>query len=206
MYRAVQRFSTSGKPVIASMDNVAASGAYYLCSACDRIFANPGTITGSIGVRMRLSRMHRLFDKVGVEFETLKAGEYKDAGSPYREMTPEERRYLQEVLDDIHAQFIEDVGAARSMGVDSLRGLAEGQIFTGRQALACGLIDTLGGYEDALAYARETAGLPADARVLEKHSKRPLWWQLLSGRLGGMAGAVDRVLYPGGIYYLYDTN
>jgi protease-4 len=203
IYQAVLRFRQSGKPLVASMDNVAASGAYYVASAADRVFANPGSITGSIGVIMRLSRIRKLFDKVGLEMETIKTGEFKDIGSPHRDMTARERQLLQDLIGDTYEQFIADVASGRGMEVDSVRALADGRVFTGRQALQVGLVDTLGGLEDALQYVRETAGLSADAEVYEKRSRVPSWLDLIpEDLLGGAKGLLGRELVPGGIYYL----
>jgi protease-4 len=205
IYRAVLRFREGSKPIVASMENLAASGGYYVASAASRIFANPGTITGSIGVVLPLSHFYRLFDKLGIDFETLKAGRYKDIGSPNRKMTSEERRLLQGVLDDTHRQFVEDVCAGRGMNCDSLRAIAEGQVFTGRQALALRLVDTLGGLDDAVSYVKQITGLPRKAETCEKRAN-PAWWDLLPAGLARTVGAFRATLYPGGIYYLYGSR
>jgi len=204
IYREVMRFRESGKPIVASMGSVAASGAYYIACAADRIFASPGTITGSIGVILRLSRWYRLFGKIGIEMETLKTGKYKDVGSPDREMTPEERRYLQGVIDDTYEQFVADVAAGRARQADSVRALADGRVYTGRQALAVGLVDTLGGLQDAVQYVRDRTGLPDKAKVHERRPRRPFWWDMIpADLLRRSAETVERTLYPAGIYYLY---
>jgi protease-4 len=204
IYREVLRFRSSGKPIVASMGSVAASGAYYVACAADCIFASPGTITGSIGVLLRLSRWYRLFGKIGIETETIKSGKYKDIGSPAREMTPEERRHLQGLIDDTYEQFVTDVAAGRAREADSVRALADGRVYTGRQALAVGLVDTLGGLQDAVQYVRDRTGLPAKAKVCERRARRPFWWDLASlDLLRRGAATVERTLYPAGIYYLY---
>lgn len=204
IYQAVRDFRGTGKPVVVSMGNVAASGAYYIACAADRVYAVKGTLTGSIGVVMTLSRVHKLFDKVGIERESITTGRYKDAGSPYREMTEEERAYLQGVIDDSYEQFVADVCESRGMDPDSLRPLAQGQIYTGRQAYEAGLVDTLGNFHAAVAEARALAGLPEDAGVVQRDASMPNWMELLQGRLPGATEFVREVLYRGGMYYLYE--
>ena len=168
IYHAVREFRSGGKPLVVSMGNVAASGGYYIASPASRIFAGPGTLTGSIGVIMTVPMYKELARKIGIEMQTFKAGAYKDIASPYRSMTSDEKRMIQGLLDDTHDQFITDVAEARSMNVDSLRLIADGRIFTGRQALGAQLVDTLGGYEAALAYLRSITGVGPSARVINK--------------------------------------
>ncbi|MBD3239833.1 MAG: signal peptide peptidase SppA [Chitinivibrionales bacterium] len=206
VYHEVLRVRDKGKPVVVSMGNVAASGAYYIACASDRIFASAGTLTGSIGVIMRLSHVYRLFDKVGIEVESIKTGEFKNTGTPFREMRPDEREYLQQLIDDTYEQFLEHVSAGREIPIDSLRPLAEGQVFTGRQALREGLIDTLGGLRDALLYAKATTGVGEDAKVIEPGRRVPPWLEPLMARIWLGRKLLDNVLYGGGIYYLYDAG
>lgn len=207
LYRELMRYRRHGKPLVVSMGSVAASGAYYLASAADRIFANPGTITGGIGVFIRVSRVDGLLEKLGVEITTLKAGKYKDIGNPHREMTPKERRLLQGMLDDFHNQFVQDVcEGRRGLDCDSVRALADGRVFTGRQAVELGLIDTLGTSQDALAYLRNSVGVGKNAGVVEKERRRPLLERLLPETFTNSAGFITTLLYPSGIYYLYDIS
>ena len=168
IYDAVWKFRLGNKPLIVSMGNVAASGGYYIASPARRIFAGPGTLTGSIGVIMTVPLYKELAKKIGIEMQTFKAGNFKDIASPYRSMSPAERKMIQELLDDTHDQFIGDVAKARSLDVDSLRMIADGRIFTGRQAVKARLVDTLGGYEAALAYLRSITGLGSSARIINK--------------------------------------
>jgi len=148
IFEEILRFKEiSEKPVYISMGTVAASGGYYIAAAGDRIYANSGTLTGSIGVIMQLSNYEQLLEKVGVDITTITAGELKDAGSPYRTLSTADRAYFDELLDDTHEQFILDVSRARGMKIETVEPLAEGQIFTGNMALANGLIDSIATYE-----------------------------------------------------------
>ena len=139
IFEEVMKFRDVNKPLVVSMGNLAASGGYYIASPAFKIFANPGSVTGSIGAIMSFPHYYKLLDKIGVDVEVIKAGELKDVGSPHRELTPRERAYLQALIHDIHLQFIEDVSRARSIKIDSLLPIADGRIFTGRQALGPGL-------------------------------------------------------------------
>ena len=135
IFNAVKSARKEGKKVIVSMGSVAASGGYYIAAAADKIIANPGTLTGSIGVKMEFANLGKLLDKIGVEGMVVKSGEYKDIGSPYREMTAQEQKLLQDVIDDVHSQFIKAVAEGRSLPEADVRAIADGRIFTGQQAL-----------------------------------------------------------------------
>jgi len=179
IYQAIREVRQS-KPVIASMGGVAASGGYYIASACDTIVANPGTLTGSIGVIMELGNVEGLLQKLGVQPEVIKAGAYKDMGSLVRPMTDAERGLFQEMIDSVHTQFITAVAAGRGMNKDQVRALADGRIFSGEQAKTAGLVDQLGGFEDAIALAASKAGVEGKPNVTHaRSSKEPWWWRLL---------------------------
>lgn len=150
------------KPLVVSMGSVAASGGYYLAVAGQHLFANPGSITGSIGVIMSFPDYRELMDKVGVRAEVVKSGRFKDIGSSFREFSAEDRELLQKMINDVHAQFVEAISEGRNMPVDRLRPYIDGRIFTGRQALEIGLIDELGSFDDAIKYAAKKAGLGED--------------------------------------------
>lgn len=168
------------KPVVASFGGVAASGGYYIASACDAIVANPGTITGSIGVIMELGNLEGLLEKVGVVPQTVKSGAYKDMGSPTRAVTEEERRLFQEMIDSVHTQFVEAVAGGRDMDAARVRELADGRIYSGEQAHEAGLVDALGGLEDAIAMAGERGGIDGEPRVTHARARRfPWWWGML---------------------------
>jgi len=150
------------KPVIVSMGSVAASGGYYIAVASQRIFANPGTITGSIGVIMSFPNYQELMGKIGVATEVVKSGRFKDTGSSTRPFTQADRELLQEMVDDVYQQFVEAVSKGRNMPSDRLKPFVDGRIFSGRQAKDVGLIDELGGFTDAVKYAAKLTGLGED--------------------------------------------
>jgi protease-4 len=178
IYQAVKN-ARSVKPVICSMGEVAASGGYYIACACDTIVANPGTLTGSIGVIMEFMVAEELIKKVGLKFEVMKAGQNKDLGSPFRQMTPEERALLQSMIDDVHGQFIEAVAEGRNLSPDSVRLFADGRVFSGRQALALRLVDKMGTLEDAVTLAAGMAGLKEKPKIFREHKKKPTLFDLL---------------------------
>jgi protease-4 len=182
IYDAILRIRNQGKPVVASMGSVAASGGYYLAAAATRIIANPGTLTGSIGVIMQLAEIEGLLKKVGVRYEVIKAGKFKDSASFARPMTPEERALLQAVLDDMHDQFITAIAEGRHLRKEQVRALADGRVYSGRMAKDLGLVDALGGLDEAIRVASELGGVPG-----KPHLVRPRrGWRLLD--LAGVAG------------------
>ena len=191
IFTAVRRLREAKKPVVASLGSVAASGGYYVAVAADRIYASPGTLTGSIGVVMQLANLEGLLKKVGVEYVVVKAGAYKDVGNIARAMTPEERRILQALLDDVYDQFVTAVAEGRSLDPQVVRGFAEGRIYSGRQAQGLKMVDELGGLEEAIEAAAKMAGLPAKPRVIYPRRRFSLRG-LLSNEMG--LGPVSGVL------------
>ncbi|GAB4317983.1 MAG: signal peptide peptidase SppA [Candidatus Zixiibacteriota bacterium] len=174
IYSEILRVRDNGKVVVASMSSVAASGGLYIAVACDHIVANPGTLTGSIGVILQFPTAEELFDKVGVQYETVKSGQFKDVGNISRDMREDEREILQGVIDDTYEQFIEAVAEGRGLELDSVRTFADGRIFTGRQALDLGIVDELGDLQVALNTAAEMVDLespPETVRAIER--RRP---------------------------------
>lgn len=147
------------KKVVASLGTVAASGGYYVASGADLIMASPGTTTGSIGVVMQFANAEQLVKKLGLDFFTLKAGRYKDVGSPFRPMTPEDRTYLQGLLDNVYQQFLRDVAKNRKIPLEKMKGLAEGRVYTGEEAKQAGLVDEFGNLQDAIEKAGRLAGI-----------------------------------------------
>jgi protease-4 len=183
IHDAVKRVrNKSNKAVIASMGSVAASGGYYIAAATDRIMANPGTLTGSIGVIMETANLEGLLQKIGVEGVIIKSGKYKDVGSPLRKMSAEERGLLQAVMDDVHKQFIEAVAEGRSLELRAAQVLADGRIFTGRQAKEAKLVDELGDLEDAIQLAAEVVGIEGEPKVVEPRRRFSLR-ELLDSKL-----------------------
>jgi protease-4 len=165
IFREVSKTSEM-KPVVVSMGAVAASGGYYIAAPARRIFANPGTITGSIGVIMEFTNWQELLDKLGLKSQVVKSGRYKDIGSPVRPMSKEDRELLQDLIDDVHHQFIDAIALGRNMPGDKVRSLADGRIFTGRQALDAGLVDELGNLQDAIAVAAQMGGIEGKPKVV----------------------------------------
>jgi protease-4 len=166
--RKVQR----EKKVLVSVGSVAASGGYYIACSADKILANPGSITGSIGVIMESMNVEDLLRKVGVQSMIVKSGKHKDIGSPFRSMTEEEKKLLQSVLDSVHDQFIQAVAEGRKLPVEKVRQLADGRIFSGEQAKALGLVDELGNLEDAIALAGKMAGIQGEPEVIYPEKSR----------------------------------
>ncbi len=191
IFTAVRRLREAKKPVVASLGSVAASGGYYVAVSADRIFASPGTLTGSIGVVMQLANVEGLLKKVGVEYVVVKAGAYKDVGNFARAMTVEERRILQNLLDDVYDQFISAVAEGRGLEPQAVRAFAEGRIYSGRQALGLKMVDDLGGLEDAIEAAAKMAGLPPKPKVLYPRRRFSLR-ELLRNEWG--LGPVSRML------------
>jgi protease-4 len=176
IYTELKRCKDKGKKIVVSMGDVAASGGYYLASAADRIVAEPGTITGSIGVILEFGNLEGLFQKVGVRLEVVKRGAHKDIGSPARPLTPEERRMLQASIDDAYAQFVDAVVQGRKLSPGRAHALADGRIFTGRQALEAGLVDELGNSQDALQEAIRLAHLAPHPPILSDSRRSLASW------------------------------
>jgi protease-4 len=168
IYNAVKRVrKEKNMTVVASMGTVAASGGYYIAVATDRILANPGTLTGSIGVIMQLANFQELLEKVGVKNIVVKSGKFKDIGSPFRPMQDEDRKLLQSVMNDVHRQFIEVVAEGRSLDLAEVELLADGRVYTGQQAKSILLVDDIGDLHDAIKLAGELGGIEGEPRVME---------------------------------------
>jgi protease-4 len=195
IHDAVQRVrAKSNKAVIASMGSVAASGGYYIAAATDRIVANPGTLTGSIGVIMETANVEGLLQKLGVQGVVIKSGKYKDVGSPLRKMSDEERTLMQMVMDDVHKQFIEAVAAGRTLELPDVQALADGRIFTGRQAKDARLVDELGSLEDAIQLAADVAGIEGEPKVVEPRRRFSIR-DVLESQFSGLFPKLD--FHPG---------
>ncbi|MFB6355610.1 MAG: signal peptide peptidase SppA [bacterium] len=171
--KAVERVSDSGKPVIASIRSVGASGAYYIASSSDTIYANPGSMVGSIGVLIQFMKMKDLINKIGVEYRVVKSGRYKDLGSPFREMREDERKVLMNLIMDVYDQFIGHILDERNKFTRSrLESIADGRVFTGRQALKKGLIDRTGTRKKALKAAARAGGISGEPDIVRYSGDR----------------------------------
>jgi protease IV len=175
IYEEVSRVRSGGKLVVASLGSVAASGGYYVACMADRIFANAGTLTGSIGVIVQLANAEELLRKVGVASTVITSGPFKDSGNPTRTLRPEERQVFQALVDDVYQQFVEAVAQGRNLPLDEVRQAADGRIYTGRQARDLRLVDELGSMEDAIAYAASTLGIVGKPKLVQEGKER-LWW------------------------------
>lgn len=198
----LQKLKNSGKPVVVSMGDTAASGAYWLAAYGDKIYANPSTITGSIGVYMSYYDVQGLSEKLGVREEKIKSGPHKDIFSPFRPMTEEERQLTQNMVDDMYEQFVAVVAEQRHMDGEKVRSLADGRVFTGVQAKEAGLVDELGNYYDALGYAGTLIHADPDKVATVTYDDAFSWDQLLSGRIAapslaeGLYEAGQRIPFP----------
>ena len=170
IYDEVKKASAE-KHIVVSMGSIAASGGYYIAAPADMIFANPGTLTGSIGVIMEIPNLEGLMTKIGVRTEVIKSGKHKDMASAFRKMEKEDRDILQGVLNNVHEQFIRAVAEGRKVSVDDIRLIADGRVFTGEQAKGLRLVDELGTLEDAIQKAAELAGISGEPEVVSKKDR-----------------------------------
>jgi len=187
------------KKVLTSMGSVAASGGYYIACASDLIVANPGTITGSIGVVMEFTNLEELLKKIGIKGVVLKGGEHKDIGSPFREMTPVEKRIMQEVIDNVHQQFIKAVAEGRKMAESKVIPIADGRIFTGEQAKQFGLVDEMGNLEDTVDIAAKMVKIDGRPIIIYPKKKFTLWELLVKE----MASTLLETLHEKGVQLNY---
>jgi protease IV len=190
IYEEVRKL-TEVKPVVVSMGSVAASGGYYIAAPAKRILANPGTITGSIGVIMQVANIQELLEKIGFRSQVLKSGDHKDIGSIVRPMSDEDRLILQGVIDDVHTQFIQAIADGRGMSAEEVEIIADGRIFTGRQALEAGLVDELGNLQDSIKIAADLAGVVGEFEIIYPPRRRP---GLLSYLIGDIANQLHQSL------------
>ncbi len=190
------------KKVVVSMGSVAASGGYYISAPADRIVANPGTITGSIGVIMVVPNLKGLLEKVGIKTEVVKSGKNKDLASVFRGIGDEERQIIQGVMDDVHEQFIAAVAEGRKLDIDKTRKISDGRIFSGRQAIGVGLVDEMGDLEDAVKVAGKLAGIEGEPEVVSK-SEKGVISKLLDGKMPEELSRVLPDLHLKYMYYMY---
>jgi protease-4 len=198
IYEAVKKASEK-KKIVVSMGSIAASGGYYIAAPSSKIIANPGTLTGSIGVILEIPNLEGLMSKIGIKTEVIKSGQYKDMVSYFRSMKKEEREILQGVMDNVHEQFIRAVSEARNLKMDEVKKIADGRIFTGEQAVQHGLVDELGTLEDAIMIAGKLTGIKGEPKVVTKEEKDS-FFDILRNKFSGKISDVFPTLQ---IKYLY---
>jgi protease-4 len=210
IYSEIIKLKSSDLPVFVYMGESATSGGYYISASANYIIANPATMTGSIGVIMAIQDLSEIYDKLGINQHVIKSGTYKDIGSSYRDMTEDEQEILQAMVDDIYDLFVSIVAEGRKMPVEDVKKIADGRIFSGRQALEVGLVDELGTLEDTIAYAREAVGLKPDAPVVEFKEKKSIIDVLLGDILflnSETLGKLVDSFYSGARFlFMYDTK
>jgi protease-4 len=176
IYQSVKNYK---KPLVVSMGSLAASGAYYVAMGAKKVYANPGTITGSIGVIMEFANLEKLYDWAKIQRYVIKTGKFKDIGAEFREMTPEEKALLQGMVDNVLSQFKQAVADGRKLTLDQVTAIADGRIFSGSQAKEQHLVDALGTLQDAIDDAAKQAGLKENPEVVYPEKIRPRWLDLL---------------------------
>lgn len=186
IYQQVKEISSKKKlPVVISMGSVAASGGYYIACGGSRIMANPGTITGSIGVISQFANIQALLQKIGIETQTIKSGKFKDIGSPTRKMSDEEIATLQSTINDVYSQFVDVVAENRKLAKDSVLKLADGRIYSGAQAYQLGLVDTLGTLHDAIMLAAKLGKIKGEPRILKEQKRVSLFEEIMGTETAG---------------------
>lgn len=202
IYAEVKKFAAR-KKIIVSMGSLAASGGYYISAPATMIYANPGTITASIGVILKLSNIESLMDKLGIKSYSLKTGKYKDSGSPVRRLSAEDRAMLQSVINNTHQQFVRAVAEGRRLPIDDVRKIADGRILSGEQAMGHKLVDRLGTLQDAIDEAGRQAGIKGDPELLLPPKKQINYLDLLvEGAEGTFNGPLGRA--AGGMRMMYE--
>ena len=194
IYHELRRLREDGRPVIASIGAVGASGGYYVALGADSIYAMPGSLTGSIGVIMEFPDASQLMEKVGIRMQAVKSAEHKDIGSPFRPITPGDSAILGALVQDVYQQFVDVVATERNLDRAAVQAIADGRILSGRQALEGRLIDRLGNFEDALAAAGRMAGLGDRPRITRPPEDEFTLWHVLMGR--GIEGVLGRLVEP----------
>jgi protease-4 len=201
IYEAIKK-ADAKKPVIASFGAVAASGGYYIAVGAREIFSSAGTLTGSIGVIMSFNNTYKLMEKIGIGSATIKSGKFKDIGSPDREMTEAEKKLLQGLIDDIYDQFLTAVAQGRGLDKEKVRKIADGRIFTGRQALGFNLVDTIGSLNSAVARAAKLGGIKGEPSVVEEHDRLGFLEKLLGDEFG-IRLPIGSLSHRAGVYFIW---
>lgn len=206
IYEEVKKTREAGKPVVVSMGAVAASGGYYVACGASTIVANPGTLTGSIGVIFQYLHAEELLDKIGVDAATYKSGKLKDAGSPFRPPSETDKQFFDQLLADVYDQFVDVVVAERKLQRAHVLRYADGRVFTGRQALEWGFVDTLGTFEDAIALAGELGGIEGKPKVVKEYKRRSFWESMLGDAATDLAAVRNEFLRQPIIQYRFSPR
>ncbi len=199
IYSEVKKLARS-KKVVASFSSIAASGGYYIACAAEKIVANPGSLTGSIGVVMDFSNVQGLLEKLGLGKYVIKSGKFKDIGSPLREMTHDEKQVLQSVIDTVHNQFVDAVAEGRGMNREEIKKIADGRVFSGEQALSLGLVDKLGSLQDSIDLVAKLAGIKGEPKVFYVDKKKGVLEYILGG---SVKDAIENLAIP---QLMYSVN
>jgi protease IV len=205
IYEEVKKTRDSGKPVVVSMGAVAASGGYYVSCGATRIVANPGTLTGSIGVIFQFLHFSELMKKLGIDESTFKSGKLKDSGSPFRKVTPEEQAYFQSLVADVYDQFVNVVATERKLNLNYVKKFADGRVFTGRQAKQYGFVDTLGTFEDAVSIAGKLAGIQGKPRVIKEYHRKTMFDRIFGDAATDLTRLRDEIVHQPVIQYKFTT-
>jgi protease IV len=200
IYEEIKKAKEKGKKIVASMSSMAASGGYYIACAADTIVANPGSITGSIGVIFEFPVAEKLFKKIGLEFEVVKSGDAKDMGTYVRPMTEKERRLLQSVINDVYDQFVNVLVEQRKIPREEVLEFADGRIFTGNQAKQLGLVDVIGNLEDAVQIAGKMGGIEGSPATVKERKRKITLMELLSQKFNGLLNLNQRNSGPEFMY------
>jgi protease-4 len=208
MHQSVLDFEeNTGKPVVVSMQDVTASGGYYISTAADRIVANETTLTGSLGVIFEITNFAEAADKYGIKQVVIKSGKYKDIGSAFREMTPEEREIFQSIVNEMYSRFVDVISEGRNIPEERVREIADGRVYSALQAKKLGLVDSFGDLDEASAVAGNLAGT-SDTTVV-RYVQQPTFKDTLLARLAPEKPQAEQILDAAGLnlepkpYYLY---
>lgn len=195
MYEEVKKTRDSGKPVIVSFGSIAASGGYYVACGSNLIVSNPGTLTGSIGVIISFVNFKELSEKIGIKDVTIKSGELKDSGNPLRDMNEKDRAYFQEIVDDSYEQFLDVVSKERKIDKDELRNIANGRVYTGRQAKEIKLVDSLGTLEDAIRIAGQIAKIEGEPAIVKEKRRNNIFDYLIENMTNNQIKILKEEVY-----------
>ncbi len=205
IYEEVRKTRKSGKPVVVSMGSVAASGGYYVSCGATKIVANPGTLTGSIGVIFQFLHFSELMNKIGIDASTFKTGKFKDIGSPFRKTTEDEKRFFDQLLGDVYDQFVTVVSTERKLDRKVVLKYADGRVFTGRQAHEYGFVDTLGTYEDAVSIAAKLGDIKGKPKVVKERKLKSFIERLMGETVSELASLKHELLSQPVLQYKFTS-